>query len=367
MSYTGTGGRRLKGAPQGMRCYPQRGELSTGWLRRVLCWAILADLLGMKRGTWATDPDVLLAASRHGAIKVATLAKLGVPQRTAYRRCGPGGPWRRPLPGVVLLGNLAPTRRQLVEAALLYAGPEAVVTGLEACRRHGLRDVTDDHQVHLLVPHEHRAISSNYVVVERTRRMPDRVVRDGVVLASLARSVLDACRRFRSHDPARALITEAVQRHRLAPGSLVHELEVGSKRGTAVPRAVLKDVLTGARSVAEIDALHVWRQTGLPQPIWNATLQNYNGEYVAVPDAWFDVGLAWEIDSYEFHFRREDYARTVDRNAKYAAAGVLVLQTLPNRLRADPKSVVAELIAAHRAAESRPPPAVRVDGAQTCP
>lgn len=321
----------------------------------------------MKRGNWAIDPDVLLAASRHGAIKVATLAKLGVPQRTAYRRSGLGGPWRRPLPGVVLLGNLAPTRRQLVEAALLYAGSKAVLTGLESCRRHGLRNVPDEHQVHLLVPHEHRAISSDYVVVERTRRMPDPVVRDGVVCAPLARSVLDACRRFRSHDPARALITEAVQGHRLAPSSLTHELALGSQRGTAVPRAVLNDVLTGARSVAEIDAMHIWKRTGLPKPVWNVTLRNYDGEHVAVPDAWFDVGLAWEIDSFEFHFRREDYARTIDRNAKYAAAGVLVLQTLPNRLRTDPESVATELVAAHRAAESRPPPAVLVSGAHARP
>jgi hypothetical protein len=137
-------------------------------------WPIFLD---MRRGNWATDPDVLLTASRHGAIKVATLAELGVPQRTAYRRCKPGAPWQRLLPGVVLLGNLAPTRRQLVEAALLYAGPKAVLTGLEACRRHGLRNVTDDHQVHLLVPHGQRAISSGHVVVERTRRMPDPVVR----------------------------------------------------------------------------------------------------------------------------------------------------------------------------------------------
>jgi hypothetical protein len=134
-----------------------------------------------------------------------------------------------------------------------------------------------------------------------------------------------------------------------------------------VPRSVLNDVLAGARSVAEIDAMCVWKRTGLPQPVWNVTLQNWDGAHVAVPDAWFDVGLAWEIDSYEFHFRREDYARTVDRNAKYAAAGVLVLQTHPNRLRTDPDSVAAELVAAHRAAESRPPPAVRVSGAHACP
>jgi hypothetical protein len=314
----------------------------------------------MRKSDWASQPDTLLAASRHGAIKVATLIKLGVSSRTAYRRCEPGGPWQKLLPGVVLLGSLPPTRRQLVAAALLYAGPGSVLTGLEACRLHGLRNVPDDHRIHILVAHRRRAISSDYVVIERTRRMPKAVVRDDVPCASLTRSVLDGCRRFTSYLPARALITAAVQGHRLAPHSLLHELDAGSQRGSAIPRHVLKEVVAGARSVAEIDAMRVWKRTGLPRPVWNAALRNVTGEHIAVPDAWFDVGLAWEIDSYEFHFHREDYARTVRRNARYAAAGVLILQTLPSQLRVDPESAAAELIAAHQAAESRPRPKVRL-------
>jgi hypothetical protein len=339
-------------APSGHSGYPQAAGLGLGDSGR------LADQICMRRGTWARDPEKLMAASRHGVIKVATLADLGVPPRTAYRRCTPGGPWQRPLPGVVVLGNLTPTRRQLVEAALLYAGVEAVITGAEACRRHGLRSVPDDHRVHLLVPHRHRALSSDYAVVERTTRMPKQVVRDGIPLAPLTRSVLDACRRLDRHNVARALITEAVQRMRLSPHWLVRELALGSQRGTAVPREVLKDVLAGARSVAEIDAMRVWERTGLPQPRWNVSLRSREGLYIAVPDAWFEVGLAWEIDSYEFHFEREDYARTVDRNTRYAAAGVTVVQTLPSRLREEPEAVAAELVAAHRAAEGRPQPTV---------
>jgi hypothetical protein len=264
------------------------------------------------------------------------------------------------LPGVVLLGNMPPTRRQLVEAALLYAGPGSVISGLDACRWHGLRNLPDDHQIHVLVPHERRAFRSASFVVERTRRVPKSVFRNGIPLAPLTRAVLDACRRFTNPVRARALITEAVQRYRVAPHRLVAELDTGSRRGSAMPRAVLQDVVAGARSVAEIDAMRVWERTGLPRPIWNAVLRDSHGDYIATPDAWFEAGLAWEIDSYEFHFRREDYARTVDRNARYAATGVLVLQTLPNRLRSAPESVAAELIAAHRAAESRPRPATTV-------
>ncbi len=62
-----------------------------------------------------------------------------VPERTVYRRCLEGGPWQRVLPGIVMLFTGHPTVDQLVHAALLLCGPDAMVTGMEACRRHGLR------------------------------------------------------------------------------------------------------------------------------------------------------------------------------------------------------------------------------------
>jgi hypothetical protein len=315
----------------------------------------------MRRGTWAEDPAELRRRSRHGAIKVATLDELGVPPRTAYRRCVPNGPWQRPLPGIVLLNDAAPTRRQLVEAALLYVGDDAVVTGLEACRRHGLRVTSEDPAVHLLVPHDRKVKSSDFVIVERTTRLPAPVSRDGVPLAPLVRSVLDACRRLRAFDPVRGLIAESVQRCQVPPGALAHELNLGSQRGTAVPREVLKDILAGARSVAEIDGKRVWDRTGLPPLEWNVDLFDSDGRFIARPDGWCDsVAMAWEIDSYEYHFGRGDYARTLERNARYAAAGVVLVQTIPTRLRTEPDLVARELMAAHRAAAERARPELEV-------
>ncbi|MFF5990837.1 hypothetical protein [Prauserella flavalba] len=97
---------------------------------------------------------------------------------------------------------------------------------------------------------------------------------------------------------------------------------------------------------------------------WNPTVYGPAGQYVGCPDAWWDdVGLAWEIDSFEFHFSRFDYARTLQRNTNYAAAGLTVVQTLPSRLIHEPGGVLAELGAAYRAAAARPRPTVRVEAA----
>ncbi len=317
--------------------------------------ACAADDLGVRIGEWARDHEALYEQSRGGVITVARLVEFGVPRRTCYRRCRPGQPWQRLLPGVLLLDSGAPTRRQLVDGGLLYGGPDALVTGAEACRRQGLKDPQSaSGRLHLLVPDHCKIGSSGYVLIERTTRLPEPVFNDGVAMAPLARAVLDECRRSGTRDPVRALLTQAVQRGGLSPVSLSRELEEGSDRGSAVPREVLQDVLRGARSVAEIDAMAVWRRTGLPEPRWNHEIRDASGRYVGKPDGYFeDVDLAWEIDSYDFHFAKTHYASTLERNGRYAAAGIALLQTLPGRLRSEPRMVAAELVAAHRAAAAR--------------
>ncbi|MEC3975420.1 hypothetical protein [Amycolatopsis sp. H20-H5] len=313
----------------------------------------------MHRGIWGEDPELLLTNSTHGAIRVARLKELGVPSFTIYRRCGPDGSWQRLLPGVVSLHNGPPSQDQLVAASLLYTGPDAVVTGATACRAHGLRNIAASGQVQLLTPHGRKMRSTEFVVVERTHRLPKPVYRSGFPMAPVSRAVLDTARHMTELRPARALMSECVQRGMVTLEELSVELARGSNRGSAVPRRVLGELTPGSESIAEIDAEHLWRRSGLPVALWNKKLIDQEGRLIAKPDAWFDeVGLAWEIDSRAFHLGPEGYAKTLARNARYAAAGILVLQTLPSRLREEPERVLAELRAAYRAAAARPRPTV---------
>ncbi|WP_245732987.1 hypothetical protein [Lentzea jiangxiensis] len=94
------------------------------------------------------------------------LKSLGV--SNPWRQCAAGGPWQRMYPGVVLLHNGPPTPDQHLTAALLRAGPGAVVTGAEACRRHGLP--ARGQEIHLLVPGS--ALGSGRLVLERACPVP---------------------------------------------------------------------------------------------------------------------------------------------------------------------------------------------------
>lgn len=299
----------------------------------------------------------LRAQAVEGVIAVARLENLGVASSVAYRRCQPGGPWRRLLPGVVLLGSGPPTWRQKLIAALVYAVPGAQLTGGAAGELHGLRRAQAEGLVQLLVPHSTRRRSVGFVVVERTHRLPEPAVLQGLPCAPVVRAVLDRARRMGSVEAVQALLAEAVQRQLCTVHALLDELAAGTTRGSALVRRQLDELEGGARSVAEFRAKKLVRRSGLPEPQWNVRLFDAGGTLVGQPDAWWaEVGLAWEIDSLEFHLSPPDYARTLRRDARYAACGIAVLPTLPSRLVTEPRAVLAELRECYATAARRPAP-----------
>jgi hypothetical protein len=236
-----------------------------------------------------------------------------------------------------------------------------MVTGIEAARRFGVRRGPDeDGRVHLLVPHDQQPASSGHVVIERTRRIPQAVLQAGMPLAPVPRAVVDGARRLSSPPQVTELLADAVQRGLCTVGQLWSEIESAQRRGTAIPRAVLRDVGAGVRSAAERTAKTVWRRSGLPEPWWNATVYDDNGHFLGIADAWWDdAALAWEINSLAWHLAPGDYAREQARTARFTAAGIPVLPTLPKRLADDPATVVRELQEAYRHAKTRPRPPVQ--------
>ncbi|GAA1842059.1 hypothetical protein GCM10009836_21780 [Pseudonocardia ailaonensis] len=293
-------------------------------------------------------------------VRATDLQDMGVPRRTIHQRCRPGGPWRALLPGVLLLRNGPPTRDDHRRAALLYAGDTALLTGLDALELAGLRRIpTVAGPVHLLIPSDRRRLGAGRVLAERTERLPDARGSRLLPVAPVARAALDFCRRCRERDTVRAILAEVVQSGRATPAELRSELDAGSGRGSALPRTVLREIADGVRSVAEAKARELLGRCRLPDPLWNPQLVDERGTHVATPDAWFDeVGLAWEIDSREFHFDAADYERTVERHTRMTAAGIIVVHSLPQTLRRRGAEVVEELRQAYAHAARRPRPPV---------
>ncbi|RJQ71619.1 hypothetical protein D5S17_27890 [Pseudonocardiaceae bacterium YIM PH 21723] len=261
---------------------------------------------------------------------------------------------------MLMLSNGRPTREQQRHAALLFCGADSMITGIDACRAYGLRALPEVSDVHVLVAHHSRIQNREFVNVERTKRMPRPVERDGIRYVPLVRAVLDLARRWLSLDDIRALLIDAVQRGRCTIHELRAELDVGGRRGSRLPRQVLKEIELGVRSVPEAEALRVWTEAGLPEPMVNPQLYDDSGEFAGMPDLYEDEAVfAWEIDSFAHHLKPGDLARTLARNARYVAFQIVVLQTLPVRLTKDREAVIAELRAAYEAACKRPRPSIR--------
>ncbi|MDT7798896.1 MAG: hypothetical protein QOI78_2329 [Actinomycetota bacterium] len=277
-------------------------------------------------------------------VRASVLEGVGVPRRTIARRCERAGPWQRLLPGIVLLENGEPTDEHRIRAALLHGRDGALLTGIHAMHRHGLHSVPAPTDVHILVPADRRVGSTAFVHVERTTRLPPAQMLREVPVVPAHRAVIDAARRTRDHDAVVAMMAEAIRRHRCTPEALARELADGKRAGRTLPARALAPLLGGARSVAEVDAWRLLGRSALPGCRWNVKLLTPGGRYIATPDAWWDeVGLAWETGSRSHHAGPGDHAGTLARNTRYPRAGVVVLQTLPARLRGEPQKVLTKV------------------------
>jgi hypothetical protein len=211
--------------------------------------------------------------------------------------------------------------------------------------------------VHVLVPADRRRVGYSPALVERTDRLPEPEP-GRWPLAPLARAVLDYVRRIRDRDLVRSALAEVVQRGRATPAELVQEFDDGAQRGTRLPRDVLREVSDGIRSVAEARARTLLRRSRvLPAALWNPRIVDASEHFIASPDAWFDdVGMAWELDSREWHMSPADYDLTLERRSAMIAAGILVIATQPSRIHQAAPQVLSELEGAYAQAAMRPRP-----------
>lgn len=292
------------------------------------------------------DTTALEALLRHHeqVVTIATLRAFGVPAPTISRWLRPGGRWRRLLPGVVLAATGRATTRQRLLGAKAYGGPDAVITGEHALAVHGaLRPgTTPQGPVRLLVPNGQRCQSAGFVVVERTRRVPSRTVRQGLVLTGVARACVDqASVPDADPDGVRELFSAAVHARRTTLAALDEEVHVGRRPRSHVAKAVLAEIAAGVRSAAEGRSREILLRSGLPRPVWGNELLTASGEFLLQPDAyWPAFGVALEIDSMLWHSTPEQLRRTQARQRLYAAHGVVLITIAPADVDADPAGFV---------------------------
>jgi very-short-patch-repair endonuclease len=82
--------------------------------------------------------------------------------------------------------------------------------------------------------------------------------------------------------------------------------------------------------------------------------------FLARPDVWWrNAGVAAEVDSREWHYSPDQWAKTMARHSRMTAHGIFVLHFTPQQVKAEPRRVVAELRSAIEEGRRRPPLEIR--------
>jgi hypothetical protein len=289
-----------------------------------------------------------LLEDQRGVLSRAQALSLEVSDNALRYRSGPGGEWQRLLPGVYLTAAGRPSREQLEMAALLYAGPASAITGPGALRSYQLV-APNTRVIDVLVPASRQRSDRGFVVLHRTRRMPQKLLCSGAISYVMpARAVADTVRGLDRLSDVRALVADAIQRHQCTIAELRAELAEGPIRRSARLRSVVAEVAEGIRSAPEGDLRDLIVTSGLPMPMFNPSLF-LAGKFLAKPDAWWPrSSVAAEVDSRQWHEPVERWEATMARDALLGAAGIVALHFSPRQLRTEPQQVVKRIAGALR-------------------
>ncbi len=227
--------------------------------------------------------------------------------------------------GVYAVGHRRLRRDGHWLAAVLAAGPGAVLSHREAAALHGLRPA-DRPSVDVTVPARRRLAGVQVHVVERLAR-EDVTTVDAVPVTTVARTLVDLAAVV-SPTALRKALEEAERSHRLdvraieavlartrgrngvSHGRIKAALAELARTGASVTRSRLED-----RFLALLDA------HGLPRPSANAWTAG-----MEVDAAWPAARLAVELDGWDSHKTRQAFQRDRTRSNDLQAAGWTILR-----------------------------------------
>jgi hypothetical protein len=333
--------------------YDRSGLLITGAVRRVSTVASLHDVppaIGAESvGVKPADLPRVLTTD-----EAATLGLTPAKIRTHLRH----EQWRWLASGVLLTRPDAPTRDDWIQVGLALGGSRSALSGWDVLAGLGLGGATPpDPRVLVLLPAgKNRTVGGVHLrpssrTLNASAFPPQGSRLTGVRQASVARALADTALQFERLAPVRAMVTSAVQRGLTTTEELRDELAAAPRNGTKWLRVALHDVLAGAGSIAEAEAIEILRaRMDIPPFEVNAAIRDPLGNVVAVADLlWPELRAVLEVDSREFHFSEDGWKRTQQRHNRLSRMGYAVVHYAPSDIRSRRGAWAAEVAAWLRA------------------
>lgn len=307
----------------------------------------------------APHPDATLArlaAAQHGVVARRQLLAAGVTHSMIKTRAA-SGRLIRLHQGVYAVGHAHLTRDGHWMAAVLAAGPGALLSHRDAAALHGLRPPGSHRRTHVTTPA--RAASTPKLQLQRTTALDPR--RDattvaGIPVTAVARTLVDLAGIVSADQLAKAL-EEAERRWILDVRAIEDVLRRTSGRhgrGQAAIRAALERLATTAlqltRSPLEDAFLRLLDAHGLPRPTTNMWIGD-----MEVDACWPDRRVAAELDGGRAHMTRRAFVRDRERSNALQNRGWIVLRFTHGHVVREPGAVartIATALAARRPDDS---------------
>lgn len=259
--------------------------------------------------------------------------------------------WHIVLPGVIHVLRNPLTRDQKLIAALLYAGPDAVIHGATAAAWYGIERADDSGVIRVLVPRTRAARHVHWVRVSRSSVPSEQYVDGPRRFVSVHRAVVEAAREARGPEDAEAVIIEALQRRVVTLEGLASLNDRLGRPGSALATRAIASAAVGTWSVPEAGLYRLLTKSPVLPEIWcNPDLFASTNRRLVAPDGWYDdVGLALMVHSRRWHDGQR-WVPTVERNGDLVSHGVRVLPIAPQSIAKEPARVLAVVETTYRSA-----------------
>jgi len=295
----------------------------------------------MDRTAW--EP---LARLQGGLLARRQLNALGF-SRHYVRRQVEARRWVERTPSVVSTTTGHPHRDQLFWLGPLHAGGQALVGGLSALERHGLRNWHRDN-VTVLVDDELAFDAVAGLEFFRTRRSLEafRDPSSELPLCRVEPAALVFAAYERSSRTAQGLLAAVVQQRLTDADRLLGELErLRPLRRARIFRTLLGDIAGGAGSLAEVDVARICRRFNLPSPLRQIRRRDADGRLRFTDAEWVlpdGTVMVLEIDG-AFHMDVAHWEDDLARQRGLSGPGRIIVRCTARELRDRPHVVVRDL------------------------
>ncbi len=282
------------------------------------------------------DPVRQLAGRQFGRIAWRQLREIGV-AKTMISDWVKQAYLHPTLPGVYAVGHSAPSVEADLAAAVLYAGPGAMLSHATAAWWYGLIERPTP-GIHVSTP---RKCQSRGKVTVHQRRACERTKHRGLPVTAVPQTLLDYAAHA-SLNQVRVALANA-EYHRVLNLAEIEALLGHGRPGSAALRAALKrhqPRLAYARSRPERAFLDLCASNGIPAPKVNVRVAGWTVDFF-----WRRERLVVEIDGHGNHHTPAQRDRDHRKDLALRAAGQVVNRYSQEQVEQAGAAVAADLLA----------------------